>query len=112
RGGRVFIIHAPRRGAPPPPRARAAADRRRGKGGRGSKPRHRRQDTGAAAQRRQQELLEELDRLQRDEQRLQAELSDPAVYTDGARVRELKRRLAANSRAQQHTTTAWEETER
>ena len=89
--------------------APAAAERRRGKGG---KPRHRRQDTGAAVQRRQRELLDELDRLQREEQRLQAELSDPAAYTDGARVRELKRKLAANSRAQQQTTTAWEETER
>ena len=91
--------------------APAVAGSRSGKAGKRGKGR-RRQDTGAnAAHRRQQELLEQLDRLQHDEQRLQAELSDPAVYTDGARVRELKRRLAANSRAQQQTTTAWEETE-
>ena len=89
-----------------PASASAAAGSRRGKGGKG------RQDTGAALQRRQQELLDELDRLQSIEQRLQAELSDPGVYTDGARVRELKRQLAANSRAQQQTTAAWEQTER
>ena len=80
-----------------PASASAAAGSRRGKGGKG------RQDTGAALQRRQQELLDELDRLQSVEQRLQAELSDPGVYTDGARVRELKRQLTANSRAQQQT---------
>ena len=94
-----------------PASAAATAGSRRGKGGKGGKGRLRRQDTGAALQRRQQELLDELDRLQSAEQRLQAELSDPAVYTDGARVRELKRQLTANSRAQQQTTTAWEETE-
>ena len=92
--------------------ASASAESRRANGGRGRRVRHRRQDTAAALQRRQQELLDELDRLQRDEQRLQAELSDPAVYTDGARVRELKRELAANSRAQQEATAAWDETER
>ena len=117
-GGRGRGTPRPRRKAarrtrasrgPAPKPAPAAAESRRGKGG---KPRHRRQDTGAAVQRRQRELLDELDRLQRDEQRLQAALSDPAIYTDGARVRELKRQLAANSRAQQQTTTAWEETER
>ena len=92
--------------------APAAADSRRGKGGKRGNGRHRRQDTVAtASRRRQQELLEELDRLQQDEQRLQGELSKPAVYTDGARVRELKLRLAANSRAQQQTTAAWEDTE-
>ena len=91
-----------------PASASAAAGSRRGKGGKGGKGR---QDTGAALQRRQQELLDELDRLQSVEQRLQAELSDPGVYTDGARVRELKRQLAANSRAQQQTTAAWEQTE-
>ena len=89
----------------------AVTEDRHGKGGKGRRGRHRRQDSGAARKRRQQELLDELDRLQHDEQRLQAELSDPAVYTDGARVRELKQLLAANSRAQQQTTTAWEETE-
>ena len=92
--------------------ASASAESRRANGGRGRRVRHRRQDTAAALQRRRQELLDELDRLQRDEQRLQAELSDPAVYTDGARVRELKRELAANSRAQQEATAAWDETER
>ncbi len=99
------------RRAPAPQSASAPAESRRGKGGTRRAVRHRRPDTGAAVQRRQQELLDELDRLQRDEQRLQAELSDPAVYTDGARVRELKRALAANSRAQQEATAAWEETE-
>ena len=98
-------------GGAAPQSAPAATASRRGKGGKGGRVRHRRPDTGAALQRRQQELLERLDRLQRDEQRLQAELSDPAVYTDGAHVRELKRLLAANSRAQQQTTAAWEETE-
>ena len=97
--------------APAPQSASAPAESRRGKGGKRRAVRHRRPDTGAAVQRRQQELLDELDRLQRDEQRLQAELSDPAVYTDGARVRELKRGLAANSRAQHEATAAWEETE-
>ena len=96
---------------PAPQSASAPAESRRGKGGKRRAVRHRRPDTGAAVQRRQQELLDELDRLQRDEQRLQVELSDPAVYTDGARVRELKRALAANSRAQQEATAAWEETE-
>ena len=91
--------------------APAMAGSRPGKGGKRGKGGRRRQDAGAAAQRRQQELLEELDRLQRDEQRLQAELSDPAVYTNGTRVRELKHQLAANSRAQQQTTAAWEDTE-
>ena len=83
----------------------------RGKGGNAARGGRRRRDTGAAVQRRQQELLDELERLQLDEQRLQAELSDPAVYTNGVRVRELKHQLAANSRAQQRTTAAWEDTE-
>jgi ATP-binding cassette subfamily F protein 3 len=89
----------------------AVTEDRHGKGGKGRRGRHRRQDSGAARKRRQQELLDELDRLQHDEQRLQAELSDPAIYTDGARVRELKQLLAANNLAQQQTTAAWEETE-
>ena len=92
---------------PTPP----VSEGRRGKAGKAGRVRRRRQDTAAVLQRRQEKLLGELDRLQRDEQRLQAELSDPAVYTNGARVRELKRQLAANSRAQQQTTIAWEQTE-
>ena len=65
----------------------------------------------ATLQRREQELLTELDRLQAAERRLQGELSDPAVYTDGDRVRELKRQLAANSAAQHAASAAWEEVE-
>ena len=65
-----------------------------------------------ALRRREQALVDELERLQHTERRLQHELSDPAVYTDGARVRELKRQLQANGKAQQETTVAWEEVER
>ena len=62
--------------------------------------------------RRQQALLDELDRLQQTERRLQDQLGDPAVYPDGARVRDLKRKLQANGRAQQAAAAAWEEVER
>ena len=81
-------------------------------GGRRGGGRKRGQRSPEAAQRRQQALLDELDRLQQTERRLQDQLSDPAVYTDGGRVRELKRLLRANSTAQQATTAAWEEVER
>ena len=65
----------------------------------------------ATLQHREQELLTELDRLQAAERRLQGELSDPAVYIDGDRVRELKRQLAHNSAAQHAASAAWEEVE-
>ena len=96
-------------GPEPAPAVRSAA----------SGPERRPRDRGAArrrapeaAQRRQQALLDELDRLQRTERRLQDQLSDPVIYTDGERVRELKRRLQANGSAQQAAAAAWEEAER
>ena len=81
-------------------------------GARGGAGRKRGRRSAEALQRRQQKLLDELDRLQQTERRLQDQLSDPAVYTDGSRVRDLKRRLWDNGNAQQATTAAWEEVER
>ena len=102
---------------PAVPAAVAVADqatvaRQRRDGGRRGARRKRGQRSPEAPQRRQQALLDELDRLQQTERRLQDQLSDPAVYTDGGRVRELKHRLRANSSAQQQTSAAWEEVER
>ena len=96
------------RGAASSPAPAPSGGRRRKSG----KGRHRRRDPSAAVQRRQQELLDELDRLQQTERWLQAQLSDPGVYTDGSRVRELRRQLRANSLAQQEASSAWEEMER
>jgi ATP-binding cassette subfamily F protein 3 len=89
----------------------APAQRQRDGGRRGA-GRKRGRRSPEALQRRQQALLDECERLQQTERRLQDQLGDPAVYTDGGRVRELKRRLQANSTAQQETTAAWEEIER
>ena len=103
--------------APEPPAAQPAAlgpertpRRQRGAGGSGQ-ARRRRPQGPEALRRRQQGLLDELDRLQQAERRLQEQLSDPLIYTDGARVRELKRKLQANGSAQQAATAAWEEAE-
>ena len=90
----------------------APAQRQRRDGGRRGAGRKRGKGSHEALQRRQQALLDELDRLQQTERRLQDQLSDPAVYTDGSRVRDLKRRLRDNSNEQQATTAAWEEVER
>ena len=81
-------------------------------GGRRRAGRKRGQRSSEALQQRQQALLDELDRLQQAERRLQDQLSEPAVYTDGSRVRDLKRRLQDNGNAQQAATAAWEEAER
>jgi ATP-binding cassette subfamily F protein 3 len=81
-------------------------------GRRGTRRKRGQRGSPEALRRHQQALLDQLDRLQQTEHRLQDQLGDPAVYTDGGRVRELKRRLQANSTAQQETTAAWEEIER
>ena len=99
------------RAAATPGLAAAPAQRQRHDGGRRA-GRKRGRRSAEALQRRQQELLADLDQLQQTERRLQDQLSDPAVYTDGSRVRDLKRRLRDNSDAQQATTAAWEEVER
>ena len=106
-----------RAGVPVPGAAGPAADpapaqrQRRDRGRRGA-GRKRGQRSPEAMQRRQQALLDELDRLQQTERRLQDQLSDPAVYSDGSQVRDLKRQLQDNSHAQQAATAAWEEMER
>lgn len=100
----------------PPPDGRNAAagqaPRRPRSGARRAAGRPRGERAPEALRRRQQALLDELDRLQQTERRLQDQLGDPAVYPDGARVRDLKRKLQANGRAQQAAAAAWEEVER
>ena len=100
----------------PPPGGRDAAagraPRRPRSGARRAAGRLRGERAPEALRRRQQALLDELDRLQQTERRLQDQLGDPAVYPDGARVRDLKRKLQANGRAQQAAAAAWEEVER
>lgn len=100
----------------PPPGGRDAAagraPRRPRSGARRAAGRPRGERAPEALRRRQQALLDELDRLQQTERRLQDQLGDPAVYPDGARVRDLKRKLQANGRAQQAAAAAWEEVER
>ena len=98
--------------APPGAADQAPALRQPRAGRRGGSRRKRGQRAPEALQRRQQELLDELERLQQLERRLQDQLSDPAIYTDGERVRKLKRQLRVNGSAQQAATAAWEEVER
>ena len=97
---------------PAGPVASSAPRQRQRDGGRRRAGRRRGQRSPEALQQRQHALLDELDRLQQTERRLQDQLSEPAVYTDGSRVRDLKRRLQDNGNAQQAATAAWEEVER
>lgn len=58
--------------------------------------------------RREEELMDHIALLEEDHRRLEADMARPDNYTDGERVRELKKNLAANRREQETLHREWE----
>ncbi len=62
-------------------------------------------------ERREQEIMEKLDELGKDHDRLLKEMAEPEVYADGERIKMLKSALAANEGEQNLLSTEWNELE-
>jgi hypothetical protein len=59
--------------------------------------------------REEEEILAELERLTQERGELEHSLASEQVYRDGARVKQVKERLEANSRRQEELLRHWEE---
>jgi ATP-binding cassette subfamily F protein 3 len=71
----------------------------------------RRKSTIRRLEREAEQLLHRIDELDDHHRRLEEHLSEPAVYTNGERVREITEEMAENRREQEQALHRWEELE-
>ncbi len=90
----------------------AVADDSEAPGGRVSREEEkRRKSTIRRLEREAEDLLHRIDDLDDEHRRLEEHLAEPAVYTNGERVREIKDEMAANRHEQEQALNRWEELE-
>lgn len=63
------------------------------------------------SEREEEALLADIERLEKEHRDIQDALSEPEVYRDGERVRELKRELKANEERQEKLSERWRDVE-